>query len=392
MNLYQKPPNVVSRWASFENPTAARNRGGLTNHGAKGRAFERLPAGSHHTLLDVRGSGTVCRIWLTISDGSPALLRGLRLEMWWDDSPTPAVSVPLGDFFGVGIGRRTPFTSALFSDPEGRSFTCTIPMPFRTAARIELRNESDRDLRHLFYDVDLTCGDLHGPESLYFHASWRRERPNALGKDFTILPQVAGPGRFLGCNLGLLADGYGDLWWGEGEVKVWMGNDEHPTLVGTGVEDYIGTAWGLGEFAHPFQGCPIADAKRRQWAFYRYHIPDPIWFDEGCRVAIQTIGGGAKQAVSELIDQGLPLIPISIAPPGMAPFMGLAEMAQPIRLADPTLPDGWVNFWRQDDWSATAYFYLAEPQNGLPPLAPAGERSAGLQPLSAVPGNGNQPA
>ena len=251
MSLFNKPPGVVSRWASFENPSAGRGLGALTNRGAKGRAFDRLPAGSSHTLLDVRGSGTVRRIWLTISDRSPDMLRGLRLDMWWDDCAIPAVSVPLGDFFGIGLGRRTVFTSALFSDPEGRSFNCAIPMPFRSAARIELRNESGHDLRHLFYDVDLTMGDRHGPEALYFHASWRRERPNVLGRDFTILPKVTGPGRFLGCNLGIIADARytSSLWWGEGEVKVRFGSDEHPTLVGTGLEDYIGTAWGLNAFA-----------------------------------------------------------------------------------------------------------------------------------------------
>jgi hypothetical protein len=338
-----------------------------------------MPAGSRHVLLDVTGSGTIRRLWLTIRDRVPELLRGLRLDMWWDGSAEPAVSVPLGDFFGIGIGRRTPFASALFSDPEGRSFNCTIPMPFRSAARIELRNESDRDLGHLFYDVDLTSGDRHGPDALYFHASWRRERPNALGGDFAILPPVAGPGRFLGCNLGLIADArYGQTWWGEGEVKAWLGGDEHPTLVGTGLEDYIGTAWGLGAFAQREQGCPIADAPRRQWALYRYHVDDPVWFDDGCQVAVQTIGGGSKQAVRELLAHGIPLIPVSIDPPGMEPFVRLAERPQPVDLADPALPDGWVNFWRQDDWSATAYFYLATPENGLPPLAPVAERQAGL--------------
>ena len=201
MDIFRKPPGVVTRWASFENPTAGRGRGGSANRGAKGSAFARMPAGGRHVLLDVTGSGTVRRLWLTIRDRVPELLHGLRLDMWWDGSAEPAVSVPLGDFFGIGLGRRTPFSCALFSDPEGRSFNCTIPMPFRTAARIELRNESQRDLGHLFYDVDLTCGDQHGPEALYFHASWRRERPNALGRDFTILPLVAGPGRFLGCCL-----------------------------------------------------------------------------------------------------------------------------------------------------------------------------------------------
>lgn len=381
MPLFSKPPGITTHWSSFENPSAARNRGALTNRGAKGRAFDRLLSGSSHTLVDIRGSGVIRRIWLTVGDRGPDMLRGLSLDMWWDDCATPAVSVPLGDFFGIGLGRRTTFSCALFSDPEGRSFNCAIPMPFRRAARIELRNESGQDLRHLFYDVDLTLGDVMAENDLYFHAAWRRERPNVLGRDFTILPKVAGPGRFLGCNIGLIADARytSSLWWGEGEVKVWFGADAHPTLVGTGLEDYIGTGWGLAAYAQPMQGCPIADGERRHWAFYRYHIDDPVWFDDACTVTVQTIGGGMKNLVKDLIAQGAPLIPVSIDPSaGMDPLVRLAEQPQPVELSDPALPDGWTNVWRQDDWSATAYFYLHTPDNGLPPLADAAERRAGL--------------
>jgi hypothetical protein len=38
--------------------------------------------------------------------------------MYWDDAAKPAVSAPLGDLFGLGLGRILPFQNALFSDPE----------------------------------------------------------------------------------------------------------------------------------------------------------------------------------------------------------------------------------------------------------------------------------
>ena len=170
--------------------------------------------------------------------------------MNWDNATDPAVSSPLGDFFGVGLGRRTAFECALFSDPEGRSFNCFVPMPFRTAARMTLTNESDKDLVRLAYDVNLLIDVEHTPETLYFHSYWHREAPNALGRDFLILPRVAGSGRLIGCNLGVIENPvYHEAWWGEGEVKCWFGDDEHPTLCGTGAEDYIGTGWARGPSA-----------------------------------------------------------------------------------------------------------------------------------------------
>lgn len=380
MNLFEKPRGVQTRWSSFENPSAGRGCAGLENKGAKGHASDRLAAGETKTLLDVTGSGMISRIWLTIIDRSPEMLRGLRLEMFWDDAERAAVSCPFGDFFGIGLGRRTAFETALFSDPEGRSFNCFIPMPFRKAARVTLTNESSQLLPHLFYDIDLLTNIEHSPETLYFHAHWRRESPNELGKDFVILPHVRGNGRFLGCNLGVIADArYAKTWWGEGEVKVWLGDDKNPTLCGTGTEDYIGTAWGQGLYAHRSQGCLIADEDKRQWALYRYHIDDPIFFDEGCKVSIQTIGGSDKTEVIRLQSQGVPLIPVTIDPHDKTTdLVRLIDMEQPVELQASSLPAGWCNFWRQDDWSGTAYFYLDAPGGVLPPIVPVAQRVAGL--------------
>ncbi len=376
MKLYEKAPGVQSRWSSFENPTAERASAARENQGAKGHAFDRIAAGETKTLLDVQGSGLVHRIWLTINDRSPAMLRSLRLDMVWDDAAQPAVSVPLGDFFGIGLGRRTPFECALFADPEGRSFVSFLQMPFRSAARITLTNEADEDLSHFFYDVNLSLGVEHAPETLYLHAHWRREAPNALGQDFVILPAVPGAGRFLGCNVGVItAPEYDTSWWGEGEVKVWFGDEEHPTLCGTGTEDYIGTAWGQGAYVNRTQGCPIADRANRHWAFYRYHLDDPIYFDDGCRVAIQTIGGCAKEQALALLARNVPLIPVSFDPGAQGTFVGLLD--QEIDLAS-IEEEGWCNFWRQDDWSATAYFYHEAPGGLLPPIPPATARAAGL--------------
>ena len=378
MTLYAKPKGVQTRWSSFENPAAAQGAAALENAGAKGHAFDRLHAGETKPLLEIEASGLITRIWMTISDRSPEMLRSLKLEMFWEGEEKPAVSTPLGDFFGVGLGRRTPFKNALFSDPEGRSFNCTIPMPFRKQARITLTNDSDRDLIHLFYDVDLLTGIEHETDTLYFHTNWRRESPNSLGDDYILL-KTEGSGRFLGCNVGVIANpAYQGSWWGEGEFKARFGGEEHPTLCGTGLEDYIGTGWGQGAYSHRTQGCLVADAKLGQWAFYRFHIEDPIYFDSGAVFSFQTIGGSGKSQVIEMQNRGVPLHPVSIDPGGMSIFIKLNEQENPVDLQSPETADGWVNFWRQDDWSSTAYYYSDSPEGSQPPLAPVAERTLGL--------------
>lgn len=145
--LYHLPRGIKTRWASPENWDGAAGEGGNENGGRKGSPFFYLPSGAHRVLAEVTGqTGTLRRIWITISDRTPRMLRGVRLDIYWDGSAEPAVSVPLGDFFGHGLGRMRPFQSCLFSSPEGRSFCSIVPMPFRTGMKAVVTNESGSDL------------------------------------------------------------------------------------------------------------------------------------------------------------------------------------------------------------------------------------------------------
>lgn len=383
--LYRLPDDAETRWISFENPTGGQGLGGRENAGAKGHPSESFRPGETKVLLQFEGAGIINRIWLTLRPRIPATLRGIRLDITWDHAAEPAVSAPLGDFFGIGLGRRVPFENALFSDPEGRSFNCIVPMPFRKAALITLTNESAETL-DLFYDVDLVTQKSLPEDALYFHCHWNHNLNTKLGDDFEILPQIHGRGRYLGCNLGVIADPiYGQSGWCEGEVKIFLdGDTTHPTLNGTGTEDYIGSGWGQNFFVNRYQGCPIADETNRQWAFYRYHIPDPVYFREGCRVTIQQMGGDEAQNVRNYLAHGARLTPVTVSDPQTGKLLKLLEMSDPPKLSDPNFPAGWTNFYRLDDYTATAYFYLNSPTNGLPPLPPVEQRLVGLTPATTA--------
>jgi D-arabinan exo alpha-(1,3)/(1,5)-arabinofuranosidase (non-reducing end) len=377
-DLFRKPKGVVTRWSSFENLTANPGKGGQENQGAKGHAFDAVAPGETKVLLDVKGSGTVRRMWCTLRPRDPKVLRSLRLDMYWDSATKPAVSVPIGDFFNWVHGHPVAFESALFANPEARSFVCFIPMPFRTAAKITLTNESQTPIPHLFYDINVTLGDRHEEDVLYFHATWQRERPTTLGEDFAILPRVEGAGRFLGCHVGVIANTENIGWWGEGEVKAYLDDDEaFPTLCGTGTEDYIATAWGQGEYGQRYHGCLLADKETQRFSFYRYHIPDPVYFDKSCRVTIQQIGGTNRKEVVEMLDQGVPIKPISADDNGR--FVKLLEPGNTIDLRKDIADSSWVNYYRQDDVCAVAFFYLDSPTSDLPPLAGVEERIQEMQ-------------
>lgn len=377
--LYQYQAGQEPRWASPENPKAEKGAGGQENKGAKGHPFDTIPAGQSVTIANITGPGIIDRMWLTILFRTPEILRSVRIDIYWDGAKTPAVSAPLGDFFLGGAGEMVRMETALFASPEGRSFVSYAPMPFRKGARIVLTNEGAAEVPLLFYDVDFRRLKRVAPDTLYFHAWWRRDRATTLGQAFRILPRVTGRGRFLGASITVFTNpAYGKSWWGEGEVKIFLDGDRDlATLVGTGTEDYIGSGWEQGTFVGRFQGSLVADAEQGRWSFYRFHIPDPIFFARDLRVDLPQIGGAQKPEVIRMLGAGVPLIPITIAPGNRSQFVKLLEYDKPAPLG--AQPDGWTNFYRSDDVSSVAYFYLDRSENGLPPIAPVSERVAGLR-------------
>jgi hypothetical protein len=366
--MFEYSDNIEPRWVSFENITGSKGMGGMENNGAKGHACDSITAGSTKRLLYMQGPGVINRIWITIIDRSPEMLRSLIINIYWDNEEKPAVSVPFGDFFGIGLGKTAVYENILFSNPEGRSFNSFIQMPFKKAAKIEIVNQSDKDLQMIFFDIDLQLLKRWDDDYLYFHSYWHRDTTTILEKDFEIMPEVIGKGRFLGSNISVNANPvYKDCWWGEGEVKIYINGDKgYPTLVGTGTEDYIGTAWGQGQFCSRYAGCLIADGKNLQWAFYRYHIDDPVYFKTDCKVTIQQIGGNIKSQVIALQKQKADLIPVTIH--NVPVMLQIYKKDTKINLEDPSYPEAWTNFYRSDDLAATAYFYLDKPTNDLPPL------------------------
>jgi hypothetical protein len=360
--LFEIPKGIETRWYSFENPTGARGGGGKTQEGRKGAASKVIRPGETVTLADVAGPGVIRRIWLTVP-GQVETLRGFVVRGYWDDQDWPSLDAPLQDFFGLPFARQVPFESALFSNPEGRSFNSVVPMPFQRRARLTITNESPKEAL-LFYDVNATLGDPLPADLAYFHARYRRENPTSPKRDFEVLPRVEGRGRYLGANVGVRTTVHRrPFWFGEGELKIYLdGDGEWPTLVGTGTEDLVGSAWGLGRFDHLYQGAPLTDEKDGVWGFYRYHIPDPVYFQKAVRVALQQIAGATVKDLRKLEAADRP---------------ELVRTHQPFDSAaypKPTDEGTWENFETPQDVCATAYWYQTLPSPRWPALEPYASR------------------
>ena len=197
-------------------------------------------------------------------------------------------------------------------------------------------------------DINLTLEDVSA-DDMYFHARFSDLPENPLEEDVEILSLQQSCGRFLGTNIAVIPNTelYGDIWWGEGAVKIWLDGDTClPTLVGTGSEDYVGSAWELGEFCNRFQGCVtrIGNAV----SMYRFHVKDPIFFRSDIRVTLQTMGGGMWEKVQKLRERN--------APHTYASYDSNGTLHQIYRSEEPVEPEGYVNFFRRDHYRTVAYF------------------------------------
>ena len=307
-DLYQLK-NVKSRSICPENFTGEKGTGGMaeTGTGAScardlGKGWKVSPsillkAGETVELANMEGPGMIRHIWMTDSSSRN---RSMILRIYWDGSDVPSVEVPLGDFFAsADIMKYQQLTSIMVCVNPRRAYNCYWSMPFYEHCRMTLENISEEDF-YVFYQIDYTLEELK-PGCGYFHASFRRSNPLPYKEDYVILKGVQGKGQYVGTYLfwGVHNNG----WWGEGEIKFYMDNDQkYPTICGTGTEDYFCGSYdfevdnqymeyitpyaGLSKVLRP-DGCYNSQTR---FSMYRWHVKDPIYFDSDLRVTIQALG------------------------------------------------------------------------------------------------------
>ena len=154
----------------------------------------------------------------------------------------------------------------------------------------------------LYYQVNYSIGEIN-PQAGYFHAHFRRVNPLPYKTDYMILDGVRGKGRYVGTYMAWGANNSG--WWGEGEIKFFLdGDKEFPTICGTGTEDYFCGSYNFEnketkqyeEFSTAYAGLPQilrpngVYRSQTRFGMYRWHITDPVRFDQDLRVTIQALG------------------------------------------------------------------------------------------------------
>jgi hypothetical protein len=301
--------NAQSRSISPENFDGAKGAGGMSEDGVSASCARdlgpgwkispaiRIASGECRTIADIQGSGAIQQIWMTPT----GKWRDSILRIYWDDQETPSVECPVGDFFACGWGEYAQVSSLAVCVNPGSAFNCYWEMPFRKRCRITMTNIGDE--MTLYYQINYTLTAI--PEDVaYFHAQFRRVNPLPYKDVYTIVDGIKGQGQYVGTYMAWGVNNAG--WWGEGEIKFYFdGDEEYPTICGTGTEDYFCGSYnfdvgkengGYREFTTPYAGLPQVIRpdglykSQTRFGMYRWHITDPIRFQSDLRVTIQALG------------------------------------------------------------------------------------------------------
>lgn len=268
-----------------------------------------IRAGEEHVLADIHRAAVITHMWMTTHRDH---WRTLILRAWWDGANQPAIEVPLGDFFGQGWGSFAQLSSQPVAvNPHG-GFNCYWPMPFASAARITVQNIGDA-VATVYYQITFETGGEQ-KDLGYLHTQFHRSNPLPYRQVHPVLDRVSGHGKYVGTYIAWGVNNPG--WWGEGEIKFYVdGDQEFPTICGTGTEDYFGGAWnfdvpgqGYTAFTTPYLGLhqilrPDGLYRSQQrFGMYRWHIADPIHFHTDAQVSIQALGWQSGHRYRPLTD------------------------------------------------------------------------------------------
>ena len=271
-----------------------------------------LSPGEEVSFFEMAEPGRIVGMSIDGGTSFEGLYKDVILSAKWDNEKVEAIYAPVADFFGYAYGKGA--MRSILMGKQGTSNYCYLPMPFDKSASMKMIYKKREGIQQSPISVNVkvyyNSNKRNVKEEGKFYSVWRREK-TPLGIFHKFAAQK-GKGHYVGTYLALTT--LERYWWGEGEVKFYIdGDDEYPTICGTGTEDYFGGSW---SFAHqvngktveqtynsPFLGYPYYSAHDElvhnpyhnddcppMRGFYRWHLMDPICFEEDLKVTIQQIG------------------------------------------------------------------------------------------------------
>lgn len=294
--------------AVIKNDMKSRRISSADKTGNNGDCLGGIKPGKTKVLADIKGSGIINHIWITIAPNH-IKRNDLILKIYWDGAEYPSVESPIAAFFGNGWDEKYDFTSLpVATGPrDGTGLTCYFQMPFANGARVEIENQEDINIDHFYFYIDYVEMKKLPKDAGRFHAWYNHEltdaRPegetewglvgtpgcNVDGADNYVFADIKGKGHFVGINYYVQSPS--PMWYGEGDDMFFIDGEKKASILGTGTEDFFNTSWCPNSmFYHPYYGYGRVN-RDNGWLgrthVYRFFVADPIYFDTALKGTIE---------------------------------------------------------------------------------------------------------
>lgn len=245
-------------------------------------------------LLDEDGPGRITQFHSTVylsraeSKWTKDVCK-LRLTVYYDHDPVPAIDMPLCAFFGDPSGENAEY-GTLYLNKTRIAYNSYLPMPFKRHIRIECENESDTDLFG-YLNFQIEALPEWDEELGYLHVAHHKGRA-VLPDDRLPLLKAQGKGSVVAHWLRFASD-YprslnGDLLC-EGNDEFYIDGEKEPSLEYLGTEDFYGFSWGFGGVCHnPYGAIGRQETKdgKLELCMLRVRTNDAIRFDRSLEARI----------------------------------------------------------------------------------------------------------
>lgn len=205
-------------------------------------------------LLSVDHGGTIDYIKVNpLYAPNKYSLNHINLRIFYDGDSAPAIDVPIGPFFGSGLGEAN-VQSILVGMSTSGTYYCYLPMPFKKSIRITLKNNSYDAGGDFFCEIGHTNNldsGKNGSELGYFGAKYNKEWPITAQRDYVMF-DYKGTGAVVGQVMTVEPVKPDCKRWWEGDMRIYIDGEKKPRFHGTGHEDEYQGGWSTFWLTNPY--------------------------------------------------------------------------------------------------------------------------------------------
>jgi D-arabinan exo alpha-(1,3)/(1,5)-arabinofuranosidase (non-reducing end) len=293
--------------------------------------FKKIRAGESWEFPMMEGPGCVTSIWMTVAGRLIEAVRRTKvpahkylwINVYYDGCEKPAISAPMGHFFGNGTTKYVHFDSKFVGMTSGGYYSF-FPMPFEKFCRVVMENRhTKKNIPFFFGAIGYVQMPKLDPDTAFLHAQYQTsdfvgskdvKGDQVPNNPHVILDENSGPGHFAGTTLTFYPNHpiksrfkgpYFAFPYLEGNLKVYIDDEvrkQDPEVITkpvgsspgsqsiecTGVEDYFlsGFYYITGPFSSLYHGCPVRSQLTGVVSQYRFHEADPYPWNDRVRITI----------------------------------------------------------------------------------------------------------